>query len=159
MFPAYITLASITILLLQALNRLFIQKLRRRFSNNSNIAEQVENETDRVDSTDATGFFTEVKNHISQCGGTQNFVLLVIQLLACIASLSLSFVSLVIIESERETGHPGFGAYGKWGKNHRGRHKPYNLTQAEWLHGAMCMTHVCRLLWRALFLLTYLFGS
>jgi hypothetical protein len=148
MIPAYITIASIALLSLQAIYQLkSIKRLRQRIFPGSNIngADQVENEPGHTVASSATGLFVEVKEHIFQQGGIRTFVCLFLQLASCISLFTLSIISLVLVESEREgnTSHFfEFGAYVKWGKNNRGRHKLSRFTQEEWLHGAMCMTHV-----------------
>ncbi|KAK0192579.1 hypothetical protein F5146DRAFT_1040547 [Armillaria mellea] len=125
--PLYVAVASAVVFLLQIVfSSRRVRRLFRR-STNAPIAADEEPQLEPEAVFQPAGYFQDLKEHVSQNGGTKIFTYRVLRVVGCLVLLGLSIATLVldVEENELETS-------GKWGDRW--------LKPREWLAAGLCLT-------------------
>ena len=149
LIPSYAVLASIAILLLQAIFLSGpVKALRTRFSTTTD-SEDTDSTSEPTTSITQTGLVSAVKDHVERSGGS---VIFVFQLLRFAVILSLLVVSIFCFlrEEGQHSANSGLNTlnkhWGKWGKRkHRHGGGGGSFSKREWLDLAACLNYVCPL--------------
>ena len=153
LIPSYFVLASIIVLVVQAVtsSELFKQFRAHIFGTVENEEEGAGADEPSADSSTRTGLVSAFTDHVEKSGGSAIFLLQFLRLVLALALLGLSIYSFIREEEQEQSGvKSGLpvdtqmrgGKHGR--KKHKHKHRPDGdtLSEREWIDLAFCLNYV-----------------
>lgn len=153
LIPSYFVLASIVVLVVQAVisSELFKQLRAHIFGTAENEDEGAGADESGADNSTRTGLVSAFTDHVERSGGSVIFLFQFLRLLLVLALLSLSIYSFIREEEQQQSGvNSGLpvdtlmrsGKHGR--KKHEHKHRPDGdtLSEREWIDLAFCLNYV-----------------
>lgn len=154
LIPSYFVLASIVVLVVQAVtsSELFKQLRAHIFGTVENEDEGASADESSADSSTRTGLVSAVIDHVERSGGSAIFLFQFLHLVLVLALLGLSIYSFIREEEQQQSvvnsGLPedtllSAGKHGRKKHKNKQRQGGDTLSEREWIDLAFCLNYVC----------------